>query len=138
LQNGGIMKRRKSETLAEINITSLVDVALVLLIVFMIAAPFIRAGTKVVLPKAETREKHPKESMIIFVNQIGQVYFDGQNMTDAELKQRLERIYADSPDANVLLEGDVDAAYGRITTVIDAVRQAGYENVGLVLDKLER
>jgi len=132
------MKRRKSETLAEINITSLVDVTLVLLIVFMIAAPFIRAGTKVVLPKAETREKHPKESLVIFVNQVGQAYFEGQNMSDEELKQRLERIYAESPEASVLLEGDVDAAYGRVVTVIDVVRQAGYENVGLVLDKLDR
>lgn len=132
------MKRRNSRALSEINVTSLVDVILVLLIVFMISAPFIRAGMKVDLPNAETREKQPNQAILIIINQFGQVYFEGQNLSDRELEQKVAELHSSSPEASILVEGDESAPYGRIISVMDAVRQAGYENVGLIFEKAEK
>ncbi len=127
------MRRRKSQVLSEINVTSLVDVTLVLLIIFMITAPFIRGGVKVDLPAGEVREKHSPKSVTVVINRFGQVYYEQQNMSDRELEERLRDLFSRSPDAPVLLEGDAAAYYGRIIEVMDAIRRAGFENVGLVL-----
>jgi biopolymer transport protein TolR len=132
------MRKRKSKALSEINITSLVDVMLVLLIIFMITAPFIRAGMKVDLPNAEIRDKQPKKSVVIIVNQFGQVYFEGKNLNDEELGKKAKDLHAVSPDISILVEGDEAAPYGRIISVMDVIRRAGYENVGLVLETIKK
>lgn len=132
------MRRRKSKAISEINVTSLVDVILVLLIIFMITAPFIRAGMKVDLPNAEIRDKQPKKSAIIIINQFGQVYFEGKNLSDGELEKKAKDLHAASPDMSILVEGDEAAPYGRIVSVMDVIRRAGYENVGLVLETAKK
>ncbi|MCB0288088.1 MAG: biopolymer transporter ExbD [Calditrichia bacterium] len=132
------MRKRKSNMLSEINVTSLVDVTLVLLIIFMISAPFIRGGVKLDLPSAEIREKHPANAISVAVNQYGQVYFDHQNISDEELSRRLSAVFSTASDTPVLLEGDAAANYGRIIEVMDAIRSAGFENVGLVLNTLDK
>jgi biopolymer transport protein ExbD len=104
----------------------------------MITAPFIRAGLKVDLPNAQIREKQPPKSLIIVVNRFGQVYFERRNISDEELAREMEETYRRSPELSILVEGDQAAPYGRILAVMDAVRRAGYENVGLVLEELER
>lgn len=132
------MRRRKSRAISEINVTSLVDVTLVLLIIFMITAPFIRAGMKVDLPNAEIRDKQPKKSVIIIVNQFGQIYFEGKNLSDEELEKKAKDLHAASPGMSILVEGDEAAPYGRIISVMDIIRRAGYENVGLVLETAKK
>lgn len=111
---------------------------LVLLIIFMITAPFIRAGMKVDLPNAEIRDKQPKKSVVIIVNQFGQIYFEGKNLSDEELEKKAKDLHAASPDMSILVEGDEAAPYGRIVSVMDVIRRAGYENVGLVLETAKR
>lgn len=111
---------------------------LVLLIIFMITAPFIRAGMKVDLPNAEIRDKQPEKSVIIIVNQFGQIYFEGKNLSDEEFRKKAKDLHAASPGISILVEGDEAAPYGRIISVMDVIRRAGYENVGLVLETAKK
>lgn len=114
--------------------TSLVDVTLVLLIIFIISAPFMRAGVRVDLPKAAERQPHPQRAVLITVDRAGQIFVNGEKTKVEELVPRIMRLRRDSPGLPVLVEGDAAVAYGQVVAVMDAVRRAGVENVGLVLE----
>jgi len=118
----------------DINVTSLVDVMMVLLIIFMISAPFMRAGVKVNLPKAGARASQPQRAIIIAVDRASRLAVNEEKVTMANLAARVTQLHKSSPELPVLLEGDADVAYGEVIKVMDAVRRAGIENVGLVLE----
>ena len=88
------MKRRKYTSLAEINITNLVDVTMVLLIVFMLTAPFLQSGVKINLPKAEAKVIEEKEGVTIAIDEEGEIYIENKlvpwNTFTAELRKALE------------------------------------------------
>jgi len=119
---------------SDINVTPLVDVTLVLLIIFMISAPFMRSGVRVNLPKAEARQPQPQRAILISIDRAGQVFLDQQRVTREDLVARIIVLRQRSPDLPVLVEGDAAVAYGEVIAVMDAVRRAGIENVGLVLE----
>ncbi len=118
----------------DINVTSLVDVMMVLLIIFMISAPFMRAGVKVELPKASARTSQPQRAIIIAVDRTNQLAVNAERITMENLAARVTQLHKSSPDLPILLEGDASVAYGQIIKVMDAVRRAGIANVGLVLE----
>jgi biopolymer transport protein ExbD len=111
---------------------------MVLLIIFIISAPFMRAGARVDLPKAEARESQPQRSIIITIDRSGQIFLNQEKVTPDELVPKITRIRSRSPNLPVLIEGDVAVAYGQVVKVMDAVRRAGIENVGLVLEAPEK
>lgn len=113
--------------------TSLVDVTLVLLIIFIISAPFMRAGVRVDLPRAEARQAQPPRSILITIDRGGQIFLDQQKTKLEELGAKTLRMHNSAPDMPVLIEGDAAIAYGQVVKVMDAVRRVGIENVGLVL-----
>lgn len=117
--------------------TPLVDVTLVLLIIFMISAPFMRSGVRVDLPKAEARQPQPQRSIIITIDRTGQTFVNQTRVEEEALVPTIMRIRSRSADLPVLVEGDAAVVYGRVITVMDAVRRAGIENVGLVLNAAE-
>jgi biopolymer transport protein TolR len=121
---------RTQTALAEINVTPLVDVMLVLLVIFMVTAPILQTGIQVNLPKtreAETREATPR-ALIISVDKDGQIYLSGQNEREAvnvnDLTALLEKRLAGAVERRVYLRGDGDTPYRVIAFVLDKARQA--------------
>jgi biopolymer transport protein ExbD len=107
---------------------------MVLLIVFIIAAPFMRAGVKVNLPKAENRSPQPQEAILIVIDSQKQVFVNRKKVNPENLGDIVAQMRSASPELPVLIEGDALVPYGDVIGVMDAVRNAGVENVGLVLE----
>jgi biopolymer transport protein ExbD len=107
---------------------------MVLLIIFMVSAPFMRAGAKVDLPKASTRETQPRRAIIIAVDRANQIFVNQDKVTMQTLAPRVTQLHKNSPALPILLEGDAAVAYGQIIKIMDAVRRAGITNVGLVFE----
>ncbi|MGH7451437.1 MAG: ExbD/TolR family protein [bacterium] len=128
------MRSRKVKIAPDINVTSLVDVTMVLLIVFIISAPFMRSGARVDLPKAEIRESQPQRAIIIAVDRTGQLFLNQEKVTMENLAAKVTQLRDRTPSLPILIEGDAAVAYGQVIKVMDAVRRAGIENVGLVLE----
>ena len=114
--------------------TSLVDVTFVLLIVFIIAAPFLRSGIKVELPQAATREPQPHKAILVTVDRSGKAYVNNEEASPDVIGAKVKSLLQQSPGLPVLIEGDLATQYGKVVQVMDRVRQAGVENVGLILE----
>ena len=121
--------------MAEINVTPLVDVMLVLLVVFMVAAPLLTVGVPVDLPQTNAAPiNEPKEPLVITVNAEGKVFLqDSQLDTDA-LVPRLQAITGNNPDAVLYVRGDRKVDYGRVLEVMSLVSAAGFTKVSLIAD----
>jgi len=123
---------------ADINVTSLVDIAFVLLIIFMIAAPMMHGGVDVQLPRAVARPLSIKEGLVITVDRSGQVFVDQDRMSFAEFQAGIRSIIARRKPSGVYLRGDRGAAYGDVVRVLAAIREAGVADVGLVAEEEPR
>ncbi len=124
------------EGLAEINITPLVDVALVLLIIFMITAPMMVQGASVDLPQTQPINKLPSGNVFVTVEENGDVYMNDIE-TPLELDDLEERLVPFIElGQSVYLQGDTATNYGRIMEVIAAIISAGLDNVNLVTTPL--
>ena len=130
------MKTRSAyRTLSEINITSLVDVTLCLLIIFMLTAPYIQGGIEVNLPRTETREVIVEEGPIITVDKDRKIYFDEDPVSMEELTRMLSG-YLDQKDVlPIYLRADAEVPYGFALQVMAAVERLGFSNLSLVADQ---
>lgn len=130
------MRRRSSfSSMADINITSLVDVTLCLLIIFMLTAPYIQGGVEVNLPEAETRTTIVKEGPVISITSNRQVFFKEQTATLKDLPGLLFE-YADQKETiPVYLRCDEEVPYGFVLKVMAAVEKEGFLNLSLVADQ---
>ena len=127
-------RRRSFRGMADINITSLVDVTLTLLIIFMLTAPYIQGGVEVNLPAAETRSQVVKEGPVISITSNRDVFFQEQAVTIADLP-RLLAPYAEQKDTlPVYLRCDEEVPYGVVLMVMAAVEREGFANLSLVAD----
>jgi biopolymer transport protein ExbD/biopolymer transport protein TolR len=136
-------KGRTQTALAEINVTPLVDVMLVLLVIFMITAPILQTGIQVNLPKtreAQANEATP-DSLIISVDKEGAIYLSGRNERQAinvnDLSQLLNERLAKSKDRRVYLRGDGDTPYRVIAYVLDQAKRA-QASVSLVTEPTKK
>ena len=130
------MKRRmrKSKLMAEINITPFTDVVLVLLIIFMIATPFIyQSGIKVQLPQGSTSEEMSKD-IIITVDAQGNVFLEDTKLDLATLKAKIITMVRDKADVFVIVNGDKNAKYDSVIQVMDVLTQSGVKNPGLGIE----
>jgi biopolymer transport protein TolR len=130
------MKRRmrKSKLMAEINITPFTDVVLVLLIIFMIATPFIyQSGIKVELPKGSTHEEISKDIMISIDAQGGVFLEDTKIKLDA-LKLKMMEMVSNKADTFVIVNGDKNVKYDSVIQVMDVLTQSGVKNPGLGIE----
>ncbi len=125
--------RSTTSALAEINVTPLVDVMLVLLIIFMVSAPMMQQGVQVDLPKANagTLNENP-EQIILVVNKDRQILMNGKNIPFSTLRGRLESISAAKPNLELYIQGDQAVNYGFVAQVMAEVKQAKIHRVGLV------
>jgi biopolymer transport protein TolR len=121
--------------MSEINVTPLVDVMLVLLVVFMVAAPLLTVGVPVHLAETQAPPiNEPKQPLVITVNAQGQIFVqDGEVSTDS-LVSRLKTITAANPDAPLYVRGDKEIAYGRVLEVMSLVSAAGFRKVSLIAE----
>lgn len=121
------------EALADINVTPLVDVMLVLLIIFMVSAPLMTRGIKVDLPAAQSaRNIEEGQRVTVSVDKRGQFHVDGVAVFDQKLVEEVRRRGGGKPDVTVYIEGDSHAEYGRVLRAMDALRSASMTQVALV------
>lgn len=131
-QGGG---RSSPTTLAEINVTPLVDVMLVLLIVFMISAPLMQQGIQVDLPKASagTLTEVP-DQLVLIVNRQRQILIGDRPIPQGGLRSKLEAIAAAKPNVEVFIQADQSVPYGYIAQVMAEVKRARIHRLGLVTE----
>lgn len=128
-------RRRSFRAMADINITSLVDVTLCLLIIFMLTAPYIQGGVEVNLPEAETRTQVVKEGPVISVTGNRDVFFQEQAVAIADLPALLEPFADRKETLPVYLRCDEEVPYGVVLQVMAAVERQGFLNLSLVADQ---
>ncbi|MFQ5863851.1 MAG: ExbD/TolR family protein [bacterium] len=127
------MKSGKYTSLSEINVTSLVDVTLVLLIVFMITAPLLRSGMQVQLPQAAAKEIDPGKAIVLTITKEGFLYWDKEKISIQVLRERLEKRKASGRLKPVLLQADKEVAYGKVIEVMDVIKGLEIAKLGLIL-----
>lgn len=132
------MKKGKYTSLSEINVTSLVDVTLVLLIVFMITAPLLKSGMKVDLPQTVAKEIDPDKSIVLTVNKNGKLFWQKEEISIAVLRERLQKRQISNRLEPILLQGDKEVYYGYVIEVMDVIKELGIGNMGLVLKPRQR
>jgi biopolymer transport protein ExbD len=127
----GLPESRRAP-IAEINVTPLVDVVLVLLIIFMVTAPFLQGGVDIDLPKVSAQGLDLREGIAVTVDPSGTVYIDKEPVRIADLGAELEKRGAATRP--VFLRADSRVPYGTVAQVIGRARAAGVTNLGLVTD----
>jgi len=120
--------------MAEINITPFTDVVLVLLIIFMIATPFIyQSSMKVQLPQASKSEETSRD-VIININAQGQVFLEDTKLDLESLKYKLTAMVRSKPDTSVIINGDKNVKYDSVVQVMDVLTRSGVKNPGLGIE----
>ena len=133
LQRNG---RRRYKPLAEINVTPLVDVMLVLLIVFMVAAPLMTSGVNVDLPKASaTPLSQDSEPLTVSVNAEGKIFLQETELPLTDLATKLGAIADGKMDRRIFVRGDKALSYGRIMEVMATITSGGFTKVALLAEQ---
>jgi len=121
--------------LAEINVTPMVDVMLVLLVIFMITAPLLTVGVPLDLPKARaaalTERKPP---VILSLNRSGELYIGDERVEPGDLEGRLSGLAAEDPSRIVYVRGDQAISYAQLMEVLGVVNRAGFAKVSLIAE----
>jgi biopolymer transport protein TolR len=134
LWHSSLGKLNKTALNADINVTPLVDVCLVLLIIFMVVTPMLQKGVPVNLPVTEDPEKTPdtEKQLIISVKSDGSVYLGSTAVIKQQVQSELENIHQRTPDREIAVKGDRLVKYGAVLDVMKACREVGFNNVGLI------
>ncbi len=127
-------RRRELALNAEINVVNLIDVMLLLLVIFMIAAPMMQGGVDVALPKAEAKPLEPKSGLVVSVDRTGAVYVDETKMTLSEFRSSFRALAGNRAHDGVYLRGDASVPYGVVTQVLAIMRAAGVGDIGLATE----
>src|SRR5262245_35965354 len=125
--------QREGTTIAQINVTPLVDVMLVLLVIFMVTAPIIQQGVQVNLPQVRASAiTGSDEPLVVSIAKNGRIYLNDNAMSLTELGQKLRAIKQLQADKQVSLRADQDVRYGIVMKTIAEIKQAGIEKLGMV------
>ena len=122
-----------SRSFSEINVTPLVDVVLVLLIIFMVAAPMLQMGIDVNLPQVKSRSVDvTEEKLVLTVNGAKEIFLNKSRVTLTDLRPKLESIFASKIDRDLFLRADKNVPYGFVVEVMSEVRKAGVDKLGMI------
>ena len=129
-------RRGRYRPLAEINVTPLVDVMLVLLIIFMVTAPLMTSGVSVDLPKTNAQPLNSdSEPLTVTIKADGSIFLQDQAVDVADIVAKLQAIAQNNPDRRIFVRGDKDLAYGRIMEVMGTITQGGFTKVALLAEQ---
>ncbi|MBU0477735.1 biopolymer transporter ExbD [bacterium] len=118
--------------ISQINITSLVDITMVLLIVFILVTPIMLHGINVQLPQASSERMNvSKDAVTISISRYGSLYLDNAKVTYESLRKRLKIIVESTQNTSVIIKADKSVNYGEVIKVLDIVRESGVSRVGL-------
>ena len=132
---GGLGRRRGGVPISsDINVTSLVDVAFVLLIIFMITAPMLQGGVDVQLPRAEARPLKAEEGLVVTVDRSGRICLDQTPVSYTDFRVAFQAVVATRKPSGVYLRADRRVPYGEVIKVLAAIKAAGVRDVGLVAE----
>jgi len=123
---------------AEVNVVSLVDLMMLLMVIFMITAPIMQGGVDLTLPKADARPVESKGGMVISVTRDGKVFIDETSMTFTEFKSSFKSYAKNVGKDGVYIRGDGQASYGNVLRVLAIVKNAGVTNVALMAEPEEQ
>jgi biopolymer transport protein ExbD/biopolymer transport protein TolR len=137
-RGGGLRGHGELPLNAEINVTSLVDVAFVLLIIFMITAPIMQGGVDVQLPRAEARPMNAKEGMVVSVDREGRIFIDETAVSESDFRLAFPALVKTRKPKSVYLRADRRVPYGAVVRVLATIRTSGVNDVGLVAEEEER
>ena len=127
---------RTRSALADINITPLVDVVLVLLIIFMLTAPILQSGIDVAVPKTKTVKEITEERLVISIDRQQRVFLGNDPININQIADALRRKVRDPQRQSIFLRADENVPFGAFATVMDAVKQSGITNVSIVTQPL--
>ena len=125
-------------SLAEINITPLVDVVLVLLIIFMVTAPVLQSGIDVSVPKTRTVKQITQQRMVLTIDRDQNVFLGDKPVNLAQLPSLLHQPNADPAHQIIYLRADERVPFGAFASVMDAVKQAGITNISIVTQPITK
>ena len=128
---------RTQTALADINITPLVDVVLVLLIIFMVTAPVLQSGIDVAVPKTRTVKEITEERLVLTINKDQRVFLGNDPININEIGNRLRQRIRDPRRQSIFVRADENVPFGAFATVMDAVKQAGFANVSIVTQPMD-
>ncbi len=131
---GGLRGHGELPLNADINVTSLVDVAFVLLIIFMITAPIMQGGVDVRLPRAQVRAIEPKQGLIVTLDSDGRIYLDQAALSYEDFRATFPAFVRTKRPTGVYLRADGRVPYARVVQVLAVIRGAGVQDVGLVAE----
>ena len=128
-----------SKVSSEINVTPMVDVMLVLLIIFMVVTPMLQKGISVDMAKVNNPEQMPdadkEDALLVSITRDGKVYFGSEQTTADNLTTKVKDRLANRADKRVYVKSDMRARFGNVVQVVDAVRAAGVDDLGLLTDQ---
>jgi biopolymer transport protein TolR len=129
---------RDSRLLSEINVTPFVDVMLVLLIIFMVAAPLVQHGVDVELPKANSKNVTAEEELLtITLTKDKKIFLNKMEIEIVQLKEKLLRIFKQRTDNQLLFKADKDLPYEFVIQVMAEIKNAGIEKLGIITTPVE-
>jgi len=125
--------------MAEINVTPLVDVMLVLLVIFMVTAPMMQQGVQVNLPKADTKAMNPaEETVVVTVDKSGRTFINKDEVPAGDLRARLTTLFATRAKKEVFLKADAGVPYGEVVRAMADIKGAGIERLGMVTEPAQK
>ena len=137
--NGRRRRRRSARPMAEINVTPMVDVMLVLLIIFMVTAPLLTVGVPIELPKSEAQQlEGDKEPLTITVDPEGKIFLQDTEMQLDEIVPKLSAISKSGYEERIFVRGDRRVNYGVVMRVMGTISAAGFRRIALVSDLEEK
>ena len=122
--------------MAEINVVPLVDVVLVLLVIFMVTAPMLYRGLDINLPQTATNTIKPEQRVVLTVERDRQIYLDKEHVPLVQLGPRLKTLRLSNPAVSVFLRADRDVPYGTVVQVMDSIKKAGIDKLGMVTEPI--
>ena len=130
-------RSRDRRVLSEINVTPLVDVMLVLLVIFMVTAPMLQRGTDVQLPQAQHSDLKEQNRLTLTLTREGRIFLNNDEIPRAELRERLVAVTR-GRDRTVQFRGDSQVSYGLVIEVMDGMKAAGIDTVGMITERSSR
>jgi biopolymer transport protein ExbD/biopolymer transport protein TolR len=136
---GIVVRNEGAKVTSNINVTPMVDVMLVLLIIFMVVTPLLRPGPPVEMVRAENPVQMPdadkEDTLLVAINREGQVFLGNEKITTAEVAQKIKDRLASRADKKVFVKADARSRYGVVVEVVDNVRSAGVDELGLLTEQ---